>query len=262
MVSDSAIHQWENGSTAAISRGSPLGDSSNEDAVQVVPCGEGALVLVVADGMGGLRSGELAARIAIQAVEETLNPAPQDADMRRLAIMNGFDLANERVQALGVGAGTTLAVLEIDGCIARPYHAGDSFMLVVGQRGKIRFQNVAHSPVGYALESGLIDEDEAMHHDDRNITSNMVGSASMSVDVGPTIVMSPRDTAVIASDGVSDNIWVHEIVDRIRVGSLEQVCHAIESLAQKRMVDPAAGAPSKPDDMTFALFRPARVSSS
>ncbi|MHC4994813.1 MAG: PP2C family protein-serine/threonine phosphatase [Planctomycetota bacterium] len=260
-MSDPEIQRWGNGSTAVVSRASPRSGAVNEDAAAVAPCGPEAVALVVADGMGGERAGARAARLAVGSLVEALDPPPPDANMRRLAIMKGFELANERVLAMGVGAGTTLAVLEIDGRVARPYHAGDSLILIVGQRGKVRYQNVAHSPVGYALESGLIDEHEAIHHDERNVISNMVGSPDMSVEVGPPVALSPRDTAVVASDGVSDNLWVREIVESIRVGPLSRVCSTVDSLVQARMTDPDGGAPSKPDDMTFALFRPAPASS-
>jgi len=173
-----------------------------------------------------------------------------------LALLKGFEQANDKVQALGVGAGTTLAVLEIDGRLVRPYHVGDSLILIVGQRGKIKFQSIAHSPVGYAVESGMLDEDEAMHHEDRAVVSNVVGSPSMSVAVGPELTLAPRDTALIASDGLSDNLRLQEIVDRIRMGPLEEVCLALASDAKKRMHSQTAGVPSKPDDLTFVLYRP------
>lgn len=255
-MTEPTIENWDIGTTAVVTRASPLHETVNEDAAAVIPCGADALVVVVADGMGGMRAGDVASRIAIAAMQEELSPIPADEDMRRLAIIKGFELANDRVQSEVTGGGTTLAVLEFSGRTVRPYHVGDSYMLIVGQRGKIKFENIAHSPVGYALEAGLLNEEEAMHHDDRAIISNMVGSPEMSVDIGPTVTMSARDTALIASDGLSDNLWVQEIVDHIRTRSLDHACHALESLARKRMEDPFEGAPSKPDDLTFALFRP------
>ena len=50
------------------------------------------------------------------------------------------EAANRAVAELGVGAATTLAVVEIQGRSVRTYHVGDSMILAVGQRGKVRFQ--------------------------------------------------------------------------------------------------------------------------
>lgn len=250
------IKDWDFGSTAIFSQASPTNDSANEDAVSVVSDGNPALVLAVADGMGGSPSGERASKLAIQGIKESLKPASPDRDARRLALIKGFELANKRVQALGVGAGTTLAIMEIEGQWVRPYHVGDSLILIVGQRGKIKYQNIAHSPVGYAVESGLMDEDEAMHHEDRSVVSNIVGSTSMTVDVGPALKLAPKDTVLLASDGLSDNLRLQEIVDHVRVGSLESVCQILANAACQRMATSEQGMPSKPDDLTFAIYRP------
>jgi serine/threonine protein phosphatase PrpC len=229
--------------------------AANEDVVRVVECAGEVVVLIVADGRGGTRAGDQAAGFAAEEMGAALKEGAGDRDQRRSAILQGFDRANERVLGMGVGAGTTLAVVEIDGDQVRPYHAGDSFMLVVGQRGKIKFQNIAHSPIGYAVESGIMKEEEAILHEDRSLVSNMVGSSSMSVDVGPTVRLSARDTVVVASDGLSDNLTIGEIVELSRTGALASVGELLAKEAHRRMVHPEEGHPSKPDDLTFALYR-------
>ena len=68
-----------------------------------------------------------------------------------------------------LGAGTTLAVVQITGDVMRRYHAGDSMILMVGQRGRIKVESIAHSPVGYGIESGLLDAADATTHEDRHL---------------------------------------------------------------------------------------------
>ena len=94
----------------------------------------------------------------------------------------------------GVGAATTLTVVEIEGESVRPFHVGDSFMLITGQRGKVKSRTIPHSPTGYAVASGLLDEKEALHHDERHVISNVIGSAEMRIDVGSPIELAPKDT--------------------------------------------------------------------
>jgi serine/threonine protein phosphatase PrpC len=146
-------------------------------------------------------------------------------------------------------------VAEIAGNTLRPYHVGDSAMLVVGQRGKVKLQTVSHSPVGYALESGLLEEKEALHHDERHLISNMVGSADMRIEVGSPIRLALRDTVLLATDGLLDNLTLQEIADGIRTGPLAASAQNLARTCLRRMREPEADHPSKPDDVTFLLFR-------
>ncbi len=125
----------------------------------------------------------------------------------------------------------------------------------MGQRGKVKLQTVSHSPVGYAVESGLIDQDEAMHHADRHLISNMVGSADMRIEVGPKRRLSPRDTLLLATDGLFDNLLAAEIVEYVRKGSLAHAADVLLATSRQRMAQPENGHPSKPDDLTFVMFR-------
>jgi serine/threonine protein phosphatase PrpC len=109
--------------------------------------------------------------------------------------------------------------------------------------------------VGYALESGLLEEEEALHHDQRHLISNMVGSAEMRIEVGSPIRLAPRDTVLLATDGLLDNLSLQEIVDGIRAGPLARVVRNLARTCGRRMREPEGNYPSKPDDLSFLLFR-------
>lgn len=230
----------------------------NEDAAAVVALGTEAAVLLVADGVGGVRAGQQASELAVRCVAEALEGSePTDAGLRP-AILDGIERANRAVLELGVGAATTLAVAEICEGSVRPYHVGDSTVLVVGQRGRIKLQTVAHSPVGFAVEAGVMDEHEAMHHEERHVVSNVLGSPDMRIEMGSARRLADRDTLLLASDGLLDNLRVDEIVDRVRRGPIQESAARLVRDAQQRMTDPVPGQPSKPDDLSFVLFRPLR----
>jgi len=241
------------GGCAAVysARAPDVPDGPNEDAAALVPTAVGGVVIAVADGMGGGPAGEQAASLAVRALQRSV----ADGGPVRTAILNGFEAANHEVLALGGGAAATLAAVEIEGDSARPYHTGDSLILVVGQRGKRKHQTVPHSPVGYGVEAGLIDEAEALHHEDLHLVSNLIGSAEMRIEVGPRIPLASRDTLLIASDGLTDNLAIAEIVERVRKGSLREVMRSLAAEVEVRMHHPAEGRPSKPDDLTFVAFR-------
>lgn len=250
-----AVFAVGGGVVALHSRRSPSKDSPNEDAAGIVAAGADGAVLAVADGLGGAPAGRQASSIAINCIARTAQEALREGHELRYGILNGFESANEEVLALGVGAATTLTVVEIDGASVRPFHVGDSFMLITGQRGKIKSQTIPHSPTGYAIESGLLDEKAAMHHEERHVISNVIGSAEMRIDVGSPIELAPNDTLVLASDGLSDNLLTPEIVELVRKGPLEKASQAMARRAAKRMEIADGNAPSKPDDLTFLLFR-------
>ena len=246
------------GSVGLFSARSPARETDNEDAAAILPVDNKRAVLAVADGLGGHLAGaeaaELALRALVKSIQAELDSVAEQANLRT-AILNGFETANRDVTALGVGAGTTLAALEIDGNTARTYHVGDTEILGVGQRGKNHHQTVSHSPVGYAVEAGLLNEKEAIGHKDRHIVSNIVGSEEMRIEIGPIVKIRPRDTIVIASDGLFDNLRLTEIINLVRKGPLKKVVEQVSKLCQDRMVSPQNSHPCKPDDLTFLVYR-------
>lgn len=253
------LHALGPGEVALFSAGSP-GRAGNEDAVAALPYEDGAWVLAVADGMGGERAGARAAGMAIESLEASLAEARRQGWMLRTAILNGFERGHRAIRELGLGAGTTLAAVEVDGTAIRPYHVGDSAILLIGQRGKLKLQTVSHSPVGFAVEAGWIDEGEAMQHAQRHLVSNVLGAPDMRIEVGSQRQLAPRDTLLLASDGLYDNLLTDEIVALMRSGPLAAASARLADLARTRMHAPAADEPSKPDDLSFVAFRPTRPS--
>jgi len=126
---------------------------------------------------------------------------------------------------------------------------------VVGQRGRVKLQTISHSPVGYAVEAGVLDENDAMSHEDRHVVSNVLGSPEMRIELGPTMRLAARDTLVLATDGLFDNLQTDEITEYVRKGKLSNVVDRMSSICRQRMLQPSAGDPSKPDDLTFVVFR-------
>ncbi len=248
------------GSVAVFTARHPAKERDNEDGAAVIPVDKGRAVLAVADGLGGQRSGADAAQLALEALARCVQKRPDDASGLRSAVLDGFERANADVTELAVGAATTLVAVEVEDGTIRPYHVGDSAILVVGQRGRIKLLTVAHSPVGYAVEAGLLDEQEAIHHEDRHIVSNTVGSAEMRIEVGRTLKLRPRDTVVLGSDGLFDNLHVAEIVEIVRKGPLPAAAEALVGACRRRMSEPHPDHPSKPDDLTFVIFRRGRRS--
>jgi serine/threonine protein phosphatase PrpC len=243
------------GSAVALSRKDPGKQTENEDTAAVMPYGRDAAVLVVADGAGGLPAGKRASLTAVTTLAASLQTAMDKTMLLRTAILTGIEAANEAVLALANGSATTMTVITIEGLIARSYQIGDSEALVVGQRGLVKLQTTAHSPTGFAVEAGFLDEREALHHEDRHLVSNFLGTSDMRIDVGAGVELRPRDTVLVASDGLTDNVHLDEIVEEVRKGGLAESAAAVVKLAEERMCGTVSGQPSKPDDLSLILFR-------
>ncbi len=247
------------GTAAVFTAPAPGKTTPNEDASALISRDADSGIIVVADGAGGTRGGADASRIAVETLARTVMNGPSDGLSLRASILNGIEEANHAIAGLGTGAATTVVIAQIKKGELRPYHAGDSMILLVGGRGKIKHQNVAHGPVGYAVEAGLLDQKEAMVHEERHLVSNFVGREDMMIEVGPRFRRKVLDTLLVASDGLSDNLYLEEIIARMRRGPLNESMSKLVSICRHRMSTAETNQPSKPDDLTIALFRQNRA---
>jgi serine/threonine protein phosphatase PrpC len=76
--------------------------------------------------------------------------------------------------------------------------------------------------------------------------------------VASATAIAQRDTLMLMSDGVTDNLTPGEIIDTVRTGPLAAAATALLERAQQRMTAPTGDELSKPDDATVVLFRPRR----
>lgn len=256
--SDFEIHSFEHplGTLAVAMAACDRKPNSNEDSAGIVPVANDSLVFMVADGVGGAATPRKASNTAVQTLRESLREV-EDEDARvRTAILDGIETSNKTLLDMGTGTATTLIVADIRDQHVRTFHVGDSVAWLVGQRGVIKFQTTPHSPVGFGVEAGLIDEEEALEHEDLHVISNVIGSSDMRVEIGSKTPMAPLDTLLIASDGLFDNVLPDEIVEIIRTGPVGEGAAQLCKLALERMEGEDSDKPSKPDDFSAVLFRP------
>jgi serine/threonine protein phosphatase PrpC len=245
--------QSEAGAVAFFACASPERPDASQDRGMLWIAVDGRCVLAVADGVGGIAGGARAAETALQSLLSCLQAT--GAGSLRAAVLDGFEDANRRVLGLGSGARTTLVAVSIEDGILRSFHAGDSTALVVGQRGALKHQTISHSPVGYALESGLIDEESAIDHEERHLVSNLIGDEEYRIEIGHHLHLAPYDTVILGSDGLFDNLTIPQIVQRARTGSLLGVATDLAAASLRSMRGESEEQAGKPDDLTFLLLR-------
>lgn len=234
------------------SRGAPGKGRTNEDALVVLPLAERGVVIAVADGAGGMPHADAAARLAVESLEHALR-GPVDSIEE--AVLSGFKAAHDAIADLRLGAASTLIAAWISATDIVFFNAGDSQAVIAGGRGKPKFVSVAHSPVGLAQAAGELGEEEALFHPERHIVANMLGVGEVRVEWSRRRVLALRDTVLLASDGVFDNLRIGEICSLIRRTDLEAAGEALLAACDARMREQRPGQPGKPDDLTFVLFR-------
>lgn len=226
----------------------------NDDGALACQLGDDAVVLAVADGAGGHRLGGEAAALALRVLAESLSQPSSES--LRARVVDGFEAAAAAVRSLGPEAVTTLSVAAVEDGQVRSFHAGDSPILHFGQRGRLKSQTMDHTPVGLGIEGGWLGEDEAHEHPERHLVTNVLGMEDLRIEMGPARAIAPRDTLVLASDGLSDNVSIEELIDRLRAGPLERQATALARLAARRMEGGDPDFAGKPDDLTLIVFRP------
>lgn len=243
------------GTMVAHTAPSPERSTDNEDCFAAIPYGPQAGVLAVADGAGGMPGGRKASETAIVELNRSLQRSMQETMLLRTAILNGIEAANQAVRDLSNGSATTLTVVTVEGRTARCYQVGDSEAMIFGQRGLMKAQTMAHSPTGFAVEAGFLDHRDALIHAERHLVSNFIGTEQMHIDVGAPVQLSVRDTVLLASDGLTDNLHLEEIVELSRKGSLDSAMDSLLHRARARMRADSDTLPNKPDDLSIILFR-------
>ncbi len=219
----------------------------NEDACLARPLEPGSalpgIVLAVADGMGGHRAGEVASALSLQALLEALRPALAAPGAGRAAILErAVAAANRQVWALAnatpdlEGMGTTLvcAVVDSDG-EATIANVGDSRAYLVAG-ASARLLTVDHSLVGELLRAGRISAQEAHTHPYRQVLSRALGvQPDVAVDTFGGVLLSPGDSLVLCSDGLSAYLEPAELASLVRASlGAQDTADRLVALALRR----------------------------
>ena len=177
----------------------------NQDSHYVGPVAGRGFLAVVADGMGGHKAGEVASRMAVDALLAELGRSrvqPPVALARAAQSANGriYGYAQEHPDHQGMG--TTLTAVVLDDQVGLVGHVGDSRGYLL-RDGTIRQLTADHSWVADRVRQGVLTEEEARRHRWRNVITNALGATpSFRLEVSHFEVR-PGDRLLLCSDGVS-----------------------------------------------------------
>lgn len=188
--------------------------AANEDA-----CFVGSRIVAVADGMGGHAAGEVASRLAVEAMR-ALDEAPGDLDAeafgQAIADANAAIVQHGRQHRRTAGMGTTLCGVGMVGGPAASelcvFNIGDSRVYRLAE-GTLRRASIDHSEVEELQSAGLITADEARTHPLRNIVTRCLGMARGAEPDASVVSAVPGDRWVLCSDGLNGELTDAEIAE-------------------------------------------------
>lgn len=168
-----------------------------------------ALLMVVADGMGGHLHGEVASQIAVQLLSEAFQreakPMLTDPSvfLQRSILDAHFALGDyAKARNLVESPRTTCVACVVQDSMAYWAHAGDSRLYHV-RDGRVHNQTRDHSRVQMLVDQGRVREEAVHAHPDRNKIFNCVGaSARPQVELSKPTPLHEDDTLLLCTDGL------------------------------------------------------------
>lgn len=222
-----------------------LEKAENQDSVGYI-CDErhDLHLLIVADGVGSAPCGREASDLAVQTIRQSFFAGDQGSVtaqsirerlVRAIAEANRVIIQRGRRDRHCRGMGSTCAVLVLNDGLSYIAHAGDSRVYLVRDSRIIRLTR-DHSLVGRMLDDGLITEEEAANHPERNALERALGMREeIRVDLrAEPLLMDWQDIIVICTDGLSSLVADEEIYRIVRSSPVAAGCEELIGLANKR----------------------------
>ncbi len=235
----------------------------NEDSLGYEP---GIGLSVVADGMGGHQSGEVASQLAVEALSDFVARAHRDRELTwpfgldaqrsfeanclatgiRLANRSVFRTAAGREELTGMGT-TIVAVLVHDGRLTYA-GVGDSRAYLF-REDRLRQLTRDDSWIEAAIAQQLVDPSERDIHPFRHVLTKAVGlQEDVDFDVREE-TLTAEDRILLCSDGLTTALPDQKIEELVRA-------HKTDLIGACQALVDAANAAGGPDNVTVILLRP------
>lgn len=189
-------------------------------------------VFAVCDGMGGHNSGEVASRIAVEAIEdkqeELLNAVVADEKNKLLdfikAVNNEIcDYGNKNVESSNMGS--TFSALIIAGGKIYLLHVGDSRIYRIDS-DKLLQVSKDHTEGCRLVEAGIVKKEDLSKFPNRKLLYKYLGRKGELIADCSLLDNETITRYLIASDGLSDTLDNKEIMDEIKKSeTAKDVCH-------------------------------------
>jgi len=226
----------------------------NEDAycLEDKPIGGLKNLYVVADGMGGHRGGSIASKMAVDHIFSHVQPV-KDANFKDVNLedtKNGLKTeelvkscilsANKAIYRRAVddssffGMGTTIEVVTYTDDTLYIGHVGDSRVYCLVDN-KMKQVTKDHSYVQELVDAGIITEDEALKHPNKNRITRALGvDKDIDIDIIKIDLNQDKTLVLLCSDGLTNMIdiaWMNSII--VQSVTLKERCETLLDEALK-----------------------------
>lgn len=221
----------------SISKANRLGNrKSNQDRMGVVETRH-AILMVLADGLGGHAGGDLAAETVINCAMRLFKSASQPIKNPGALINNIILRAQRDVLSLAkhgnppLKAKSTCVVCIVQDGLAYWGHLGDSRLYIIRNKS-ILTRTLDHSRVEQLFQQGLITAQEKLTHPDKNLITRCIGSEAHrpKPSISKALPLERGDVILLCSDGLWSPLTDKEIINGVRNKNFDD---AIEDLASE-----------------------------
>ncbi len=217
---------------------------NNEDSYAIADLGRSfPCALIIADGMGGHRHGELASRIAVDYSQEQLcrvlekdsNPDTMQqilADICEKANIKVYLGSLDRDDCNGMGTTLTIAVIYEDQLILA--HVGDCRAYLYRDKALMRL-TIDHTLVQEMIDAGSLSEADSRTHPRRNVLTRALGSPENVKADTIRLPLKRGDRIMLCTDGLHGAVSEAEILTVLNEeDSSEQAVNKLIALANEK----------------------------
>jgi PPM family protein phosphatase len=212
--------------------------ASNQDRCLIADRDD-AILLAVADGMGGHARGDLAAQTFVDTLSRRFR-AHEGLEDPAQFLREAFREAHRTILRVGLAQKpsiqpmtTGVACLIQDGAVHWA-HVGDSRAYLI-RDGRISLRTRDHTRVAEMVESGLLTEQQARLHPLRNQVSLCLGGTAQPppVALGPKVYLVPGDILLLCSDGLWSAVSEKRLISGLEAQDLPRAIDALTEAAER-----------------------------
>lgn len=192
---------------------------NNEDSYMVLSGRGTTYVVILADGMGGHKRGELASSIAVKYISECLSrdmTANMSVDDIIVLVRGVIEKANVRVHLKSLddesneGMGTTVTVGIFQNNHLVVAHVGDCRAYLM-HLGELMHLTLDHTLVQSLVDRGELTQDQAINHPKRNVVTRALGTPEYTSPDVAVYDIRKGDRVLFSTDGLHDYVEESEI---------------------------------------------------
>ena len=225
----------------------------NQDSYAIVPFGRDRVLMIVCDGMGGAKSGNVASSLAVEVFTGEVRrtqKAGMTPEKAAAMLRSALELANRAVYEQSqlsedfTGMGTTLVAALIIRDTAVIINVGDSRAYLFTAEG-VQLLTTDHSIVEFMVQRGELTQEQAKNHPGKNVITRAVGTEP-SVEGDIYLQKLHRDDCLLlCSDGLSNVMADQEMLFEVAHGVRKSdCCQRLLRIAKNR---------GAPDNVTVAM---------